>query len=268
METPVNSNLSDLDELLLNKFEKVSLADTKRTEWWILRKVQEQKHYHKETAEIDKIEIRSYINPGNYKSRYSDVEDSLSLKSHSDTSFNKFGKRLSDVNASKFSNKRLSVENELRGEKSGYESNKCLYNKTKSNEEPVFKTKKDSTYMEDELYVNGHTVTWSRGLVNNHDDLDNGRKIICSYTSDFLVKQALWCTFYCECPVFDDTIIDFANSDEPSGNPVEAVCITDSHTIRVFTPKGEDYTVSVPFVLNKLWNTKFGIFITKEIGSK
>lgn len=49
--------------------------------------------------------------------------------------------------------------------------------------------------------------------------------------------------------------------DSPVGTPVEAVCITDSHNIRVYTPKGKDFTVALPFPISKLWSTKFGIFI-------
>ncbi|KAJ8981786.1 hypothetical protein NQ317_014802 [Molorchus minor] len=119
-------------------------------------------------------------------------------------------------------------------------------------------------YMEDELYVKGHTVIWSQGLVNNTDGLDNGRKTLCCYTSPFPVHQALWCTYYCERPTFDTNLLDMVKSDEPSGTPVEAVCISDSHNIRVYTPKGEDYAISVPFSISKLWNTKYGIFIEKE----
>lgn len=113
--------------------------------------------------------------------------------------------------------------------------------------------------------MKGNTVVWSCGLVNNFDGLDNGRKTIACYTMNNPIQQALWCTFYCERPNFEDTS-DTArfDVDQQSGNPVEAICITDSQTIRVFTPKGEDFTISIPFYISKIWNTKFGIFIEKD----
>ncbi|KAJ8947313.1 hypothetical protein NQ318_004565, partial [Aromia moschata] len=131
-------------------------------------------------------------------------------------------------------------------------------------ENSTFRAKLNPDYLEDELYVKGHTVIWSRGLVNNTDGLDNGRKTICCYTSPFPVHQAMWCTLFCERPIFDSNLIDLAESDSPKGKPMEAICISDSHNIRVFTPKGEDYAIAVPFSISKLWNTKYGIFIEKE----
>lgn len=120
--------------------------------------------------------------------------------------------------------------------------------------------------MEDELYVRGHTVVWSRGLVNNIDNTNNGRKTICCYTLDSPIKQALWSTFYCERPIFGENgnLIDDKKCDAPTGIPMDSICVSDSHTIRVFTVKGEDFTISIPFVIGKIWNTKYGIFIEKQ----
>lgn len=124
--------------------------------------------------------------------------------------------------------------------------------------------------MEDELYVTGHTVVWSRGLVNVTDSLNNGRRTICCYTLDSPVRQALWSTFYCERPKFNenDNLSEMAKIDVPSGTPMESICVSDSHTIKVFTIKGEDFTISIPFFINKLWNTRYGIFIEKQNESK
>ncbi|XP_056632382.1 anaphase-promoting complex subunit 1 isoform X1 [Diorhabda sublineata] len=258
LESTVKHSKTDVDEFLLNKFEKVSLTETKRSEFWTLRKVPNPKVPQKYSQDSSKNINKSYQHT-NYKTRQSDfLDESISFKTNTDTSLNKLGKRLSDVHSPKFSSKRLSGE----GDKSIYEPNKSQIQK--QGQYTHFSIKSDPTYMEDELYVNGHTAIWSRGLVNNHDDLDNGRKTICSYTSESVIHQALWCTFYCECPVFEEHIIDLPNLDEPTGNPVEAVCITDLHNIKVFTPKGEDYTVPVPFVIDKIWSTKYGILISKE----
>ncbi|XP_050510831.1 anaphase-promoting complex subunit 1 [Diabrotica virgifera virgifera] len=247
-ESSVKYSQAHFDEFILNKFEKVSLADTKGTEWWTLRKAPLRSTLKKESVEDNKNDGSHYS--VSFKKRLTDSwDEGASFKSNSDGSFSKSRRgtktspRYSEIKPNQF------------------EFNKPKYSKISPNVSN-FSTKLDPTYMEDELYVNGHVVIWSRGLVNNYDDLDNGRKTVCCYTSESPVHQALWCTFHCDCPAFEN-VLDMV-SDEPSGSPVEAVCITDSHNIKVYTPKGEDYTVSVPFIIDKLWSTKYGIFISKE----
>ncbi|CAG9837359.1 unnamed protein product [Diabrotica balteata] len=248
LESSVKYSQEHFDELILNKFEKVSLADTKGTEWWILRKAPLQSTLKKESGEDNKNDGSHY--PVSYKRRLTDSwDEGSSFKSNSDGSFSK--SRRGTNTSPKYSEVKPNQ----------FEFSKVKYNKISPNVSN-FSTKFDSTYMEDELYVNGHVVVWSRGLVNNYDDLDNGRKTVCCYTSESPVQQALWCTFHCVCPLFRNPL-DMV-SDEPSGSPIEAVCITDSHNINVYTPKGEYYSVSVPFIIDKLWSTKYGIFITKE----
>lgn len=126
--------------------------------------------------------------------------------------------------------------------------------------------KNDYTHMEDELYVKGHTVIWSRTLVNNIDNYNNSRKIICSYTLESPVCHALWSKFYCDRPKFgnSENFYDIAKD----STLIESICIADLHTIKVFTVKGEDFTNSVPFVIGKLWNTSYGLLIEKQNESK
>lgn len=114
--------------------------------------------------------------------------------------------------------------------------------------------------------MKGHTVVWSRGLVNSPDYINNGRKTICCYTLDLPIQQALWSTFYCERPIFGehDHLLEMAKGDIPTGTPMESICVANSHTVKVFTLKGEDFTISIPFVIGKLWNTRYGIFIEKQ----
>ncbi|KAG5893112.1 hypothetical protein JTB14_019316 [Gonioctena quinquepunctata] len=265
LEPPVKTNPLESDDFLLNKLQKVSLIDKNQNERWILRKASSSVPFKCESQDRQKFEAsKSYTQHSSYKSRYSDfINESSSFQSNCESSFNKFGKRLSDTSTSKFANKRLSVDSDYKTS----DTNKAVYGNNNPKSETTFQGKPDPTHLEDELYVRGNTVIWSQGLVNNSDDLDNGRKTICCYTFPSPVQQALWCTFYCERPVFEENLLDQAKTDEPTGTPIEAVCITDSHCIKAYTPKGEDYTVAVPFGVSKLWNTKFGIFIEKEQGS-
>lgn len=106
------------DDFLLNKLEKVSLIDTTQNEWWVLRRVPSTiTNSLQEQEEIDKCEAynKSYV-PPSYKSRYSDILDESSYYKNSTDSFNKHGKRLSDVNVSKIGSKRISVDSDSKSE--------------------------------------------------------------------------------------------------------------------------------------------------------
>ncbi|KAJ8932971.1 hypothetical protein NQ314_014302 [Rhamnusium bicolor] len=264
LEHPMKKTPGEADDFLLNKLEKVSLVDTKKNEWWILHKASLNTINKSNTQENEKYEVsdKSYSN----KSHYSDfLDESSSFKSSEASSVNKFGKRVSEASVSRFTNKRLSIDSEPKSEsKTSCDTNKSQISHKVQTENTSFRAKINPDYLEDELYIKGHSVIWSRGLVNNADSLDNGRKTICCYTSPLPVQQALWCTFYCERPTFDNNLLNLVKSDLPNGTPVEAVCITDSHNIRVYTPKGEDYAIAIPFPISKLWSTKYGILIEKE----
>lgn len=113
----------EADDFLLNKLEKVSLVDTKKSEWWTLRKVTVNATNKTTTQEIDKYETdnKSYTPYCSNKSRYSEyLEESSSFKSSVDAySFSKTGKRVSDASVSKFGNKRVSLESEHKNESKG-----------------------------------------------------------------------------------------------------------------------------------------------------
>lgn len=124
----------EADDFLLNKLEKVSLVDTKKSEWWTLRKATVNTKSKTTTEEIDKYETnnKSYTPYCSNKSRYSDyLDESSSFKSSADAySFNKPGKRVSDANVSRFGNKRVSVESEHKNESKGSsETNKSHFGK-------------------------------------------------------------------------------------------------------------------------------------------
>lgn len=47
------------------------------------------------------------------------------------------------------------------------------------------------------------------------------------------------------------------------GVPKPAICIIDSHHVRVFIVKGEHFVIPMPFPIEKVWSSKFGILIEK-----
>ncbi|EEZ99272.2 anaphase-promoting complex subunit 1 [Tribolium castaneum] len=234
---PPQKNLGQTEDLLLDKFEKVSIKEKKDSEWWILRK----------TPLFESAASWCYGTKDSSCTKVSVNQDCKNDKSYSYQSCDhsqKTSKRISE-SFSKFS---LKHESLAHGGPS-YEGSFA---------------KSHVSFMEDELYVKGHTAVWSRGL-NNCDNLDNGRKTICAYTSLLPIKHAAWCTFHCEHPRYETDAFPFSNKEEETkGVPVPAICIINAHNIHVFTQKGEDFVTAIPFQISKMWNTKYGIFLERE----
>ncbi|XP_060532637.1 anaphase-promoting complex subunit 1 isoform X2 [Cylas formicarius] len=257
----------NLDELLPNELKKVSISEGTKNESWILRRVLDDGLINSQSLDEvpnNKSCMQHEVNKTG-ATQYSEFfEDSASFKFVEGSGQPKMGKRLSDASP-KFPNKRFSGASDLKAtsSKASVDTNRSHCNLNL--ESSKFETKLKPGYMEDELYINGYTAVWSRGLLDGSSLSDNGRRVIACYTVPLPIRQALWCTFYCERPVFDLNLLDLhANIDTPSGNPVPAICIVDSHNVRVFMVKGEQYVIPVPFKIEKVWNTKFGLFIEKS----
>lgn len=87
------------------------------------------------------------------------------------------GKRSSDVSI-RFPNKRFSCGGSDKKNETRISGDMNKTQATASNPDPTnLNSKIEPGFMEDELYVKGHTAVWSRGLLNNIDQQDNGRKV-------------------------------------------------------------------------------------------
>lgn len=228
MEQTKNPTNTDLDDYLLTKLEKVSLADEKQNEWWILRKI---------SLNTEEENI---------------CEQETDNKQFSATKSQYFSDLLNDSKSfSRFSNKRWSTTSDFNTTKTQTHSNSNKFN-----------VKSKSNYVEEELYVKGCTVVWSRGLLMNTDNLENGRKILCCYTTPLPIKQAIWCTFHCERPTYNQSPSDIIQTSQKS-----AICVIDTHHVRVFMSNGEDFVIPTPFEIKRAWNTAYGILIERDVDS-
>lgn len=107
------------DDFLSNKFKKVSLVEGKQNDWWLLRKVSSVSTPAIEDQDLAKSEAfnKSYIRQSVHRTWHSEVlDDSSCFRTGIESSFNKFGKRISDTSSSKTPNKRLSLDNEYRND--------------------------------------------------------------------------------------------------------------------------------------------------------
>ncbi|XP_062851927.1 anaphase-promoting complex subunit 1 [Trichomycterus rosablanca] len=105
----------------------------------------------------------------------------------------------------------------------------------------------DDAHYEEELYVAGHTVIWSRGTNSQ------ASYVYKAFTVDSPVQQALWCNF----------IVPQSRTEEK--DVVEhSVCIVQSACVNVHTESGKDFISPLPFQVSTLWPTKFGLLFERK----
>ncbi|XP_066534503.1 anaphase-promoting complex subunit 1 isoform X2 [Hoplias malabaricus] len=107
-------------------------------------------------------------------------------------------------------------------------------------------TTDDADY-EEELYVAGHMVIWSRGSKGQ------ASYVYKAFTVDSLVQQALWCNF---------TVPQSCKNEKDIVE--QSVCIVQSMCVNVHTMSGKDFISPLPFQVSTLWPTKFGLLFERK----
>ncbi|XP_036429525.1 anaphase-promoting complex subunit 1 [Colossoma macropomum] len=105
----------------------------------------------------------------------------------------------------------------------------------------------DEAEYEEELYVAGHMVIWSRGSKSQ------ASYVYKAFTVDSLVQQALWCNF----------TVPQSRKDEKDIIE-QSVCIVQSMCVNVHTVSGKDFISPLPFQVSTLWPTKFGLLFERK----
>ncbi|KAF5273421.1 hypothetical protein FQA39_LY07438 [Lamprigera yunnana] len=235
-------------EALRSKFEKVSITDDKQKEWWIVRKSPEVNDEFKKSEK----NIKKCFDGGT--STCNEVsENSWTWKNMDAQKL----KRISDIR----SPKRKST-NESEQPNESFKCNKVVVSS--------YLSCQNLGVTEEELYVKDNVVIWSKGLMSaeNNSQNDCSRVRICSYTSQYPVTHAQWCTFYSELPSFNNINQNLhIKVEEPSGVPTPGVCIVDNQNLRFFSTNNEDFVTTLPFTVGGLWNTKFGIVLERDKNS-
>lgn len=118
--------------------------------------------------------------------------------------------------------------------------------------------------MEDELYVKGQTVVWSRSIVNSNGTvLEPVKKTMCSYSCEDKILCTLWCTFRSQRPTYYPTF----NEMNPQDKSIEVpcICVVSNQTIKVFAESGEDFEIALPFLIDTVWSAEFGLIICRKV---
>ena len=108
---------------------------------------------------------------------------------------------------------------------------------------------------EEEIYVQGNTVVWSRG---------NGEaywELIKKFTSDSPIQQPCWFQFD-EDPN-RPACANLQQEKKPIMKKIPSLCIMEKSKITVLTRDGDEFILAVPYEIHKMWPTKFGLIIEK-----
>ncbi|XP_048864523.1 anaphase-promoting complex subunit 1 isoform X2 [Brienomyrus brachyistius] len=100
---------------------------------------------------------------------------------------------------------------------------------------------------EEELYVAGNVVIWSRGSKNQ------ASYVYKAFTVDSPVQQALWCNFTLPQKKKDEKEI-----------VEQTVCIVQNTCVNVHSVTGKDFISPLPFQVSTLWPTKFGLLFERK----
>ncbi|XP_063048013.1 anaphase-promoting complex subunit 1 isoform X2 [Engraulis encrasicolus] len=107
----------------------------------------------------------------------------------------------------------------------------------------------DEVDYEEELYVAGNMVIWSRGTKGQ------ASYVYKAFTVDSPVQQALWCNFS----------VPQSQGQKCAKDIVEhAVCIAQGTCVNVHSVSGKDFIAPLPFQVSALWSTTFGLLLERK----
>ncbi|KAH0560894.1 anaphase-promoting complex subunit 1 [Cotesia glomerata] len=117
--------------------------------------------------------------------------------------------------------------------------------------------RENKTCGEEELYCSGKVAVHTQGSPST-------RVLQKSFCLESDIKHALWCKFCTTTPNLVDKHKNKNEDEVKDDQTIECICLLDTHTLRVFTPDGEDYMTSLQFKVSAVWPTKFGILMEKS----
>lgn len=109
---------------------------------------------------------------------------------------------------------------------------------------------------DEELYVSGSTVVWSKGGQNG------ARAVMKTFTVDSPVLQALWCSFILptsELPVNGIPTTDI------KGDLQKGICVVESGSVSCFMEKGGEFNTALPFQVANTWVMQNGLLFERTV---
>ncbi|RXM27211.1 Anaphase-promoting complex subunit 1 [Acipenser ruthenus] len=99
---------------------------------------------------------------------------------------------------------------------------------------------------EEELYVAGNMVIWTRGSKNQ------ASYVYKAFTVDSPVLQAVWCNF------------SVPQNKEMETEIIETVCIVQNTCVNIHSVNGKDFISPLPFQVASVWPSKFGLLFERS----
>ncbi|PVD25604.1 hypothetical protein C0Q70_13262 [Pomacea canaliculata] len=115
---------------------------------------------------------------------------------------------------------------------------------------------KTSKWRDEELYVSGLTVVWSKA------GQDGVRSVIKTFTMDSPVLQVLWATFVLP---DNDTKTDIGPAPQSKDEPQNGICVVESSSMTFFTDAGGEYSTVLPFQVSQTWPIKNGLLFQRAL---
>ncbi|XP_041352756.1 anaphase-promoting complex subunit 1-like [Gigantopelta aegis] len=109
---------------------------------------------------------------------------------------------------------------------------------------------------DEELYVSGKTVVWSRG------GQDGAKVVVTTYTVDTPVLQALWGSFILPSKDLQNNV---PISLEPPGVMQHGICVVEATNLSFFLDNGGEYSTSLPFQVSHVWVMKNGLLFERTV---
>ncbi|XP_059145256.1 anaphase-promoting complex subunit 1-like isoform X2 [Physella acuta] len=131
----------------------------------------------------------------------------------------------------------------------------CLHEPDKK-ESWVFRQHETSDSYDEELYVHGPTVIWSRG------SQDSIRTLVKTFTMDSPVLQALWGSFILSS---DKQTVDYSSTMGSEGQVQKGICVVESSTLSFFIEEGGEYSTPLPFQVSQTWLIKNGLLFERTL---
>ncbi|KAK0047655.1 anaphase-promoting complex subunit 1 [Biomphalaria pfeifferi] len=131
-----------------------------------------------------------------------------------------------------------------------------LQDSIKQKESWVFREHGRDVVFDEELYINGTTVVWSRGSQGNF------RTVVKAFTMDSPALQALWASFVIS-P--GGNTVDSSSSMGSAGKEQKGICTVESSTVSFFDLDGGEYSSSLPFQVSHTWLIRNGLLFERTL---
>ncbi|GBP50317.1 Anaphase-promoting complex subunit 1 [Eumeta japonica] len=131
-------------------------------------------------------------------------------------------------------------------------------------------------HYEEELYVKGRTVVWSKGLLSGGSGRTDDRHTLACLTCDTSIRHALFCDFHDG--VENDMLLDALEAQHGPATPfrirrtpervpgcrLPSLALITDGGLRTLATDGREYVTALPFRVRRAWASAHGLLLEKD----